>query len=565
MKQFLKKYKTPILIAYCLLSYYLSLILTIISPNFEHRWLVFWLQTISFIVVVIFFLKEIFTKSVRLHFLQHKELIYFGIILSFAIFTRFLFLQNYPFVSVGDDLRDAGRDAVRVVNGELINFTGYGNYRGYGNIIPVLTSFSYHIFGNSILTYRVPTAIISILDILIFYLLLRIATNRLTAFVGVIVYATLPLHLFYGRTELTVAFDGFWTSSILLLFYLWLKNRSTLYTLMLGMTVGTAAMFHTPSRIIALLVAGFTIVIMLKQFLPKNRHLFIHHLLLFILFCCIGFGPMILQSTHGNFLQSERFLYENLESLQDNYFTSLRVWFSESTATRYPVDAPLFSPFLAFFFFLGIGYALFVKKHRFFFILTALVFILPFTNSAMTDSINADHRLFPLLSVGSLFIAIGITEPLRQINKKSFTLLIIGTLIFILLAQTYYFFTLFPANQNRNRDRNVTDYLSMHIISHLQTTKNLSDPQKICLIVSPEMAKKLAMLHYKQQYAYFHPNIKLQQKPDPELSDNKAFILQDDCSSANKPDAKKMKTIDCSQRKVYCPNNFLGKIEMRYQ
>ena len=77
-----------------------------------------------------------------------------------------------------------------------------------GLIIPTVAAFFYRFFGSSVLTYRVPAALLAVLDVGLLYLLMRRAAGRTAGLFAGLVLLILPLHLFYARTELVVIFSS---------------------------------------------------------------------------------------------------------------------------------------------------------------------------------------------------------------------------------------------------------------------------------------------------------------------------------------------------------------------
>jgi len=291
-------------------------------------------------------------------------------------------------------------------------------------------------------------------------------------------------------------------------------------------------------------------------------------LLLLIAFIFIGFGPLLFFTTPHQFFHTSRFTLENnivsksfptlgeVTTIKNDYIKSLMVYIYEPTTFFYPDHNPLFPPFLAFFFVVGVGYAFFVLKNYFVNILLFFLITLPFINSAITDSINADQRISPLFSISSIFVAIGITYFCNLVRNKIAKYIFIGGVILYLVWQVANFFVSQPANKNRG----FRDYLSMHILYFLQVHKQ---QHSVCTYVSPDNYSYFVDKNQevtKEQNQNFLPNTTIHYKKIASLYDNEVYMLSGTC-----PDVTDYKTatrtyiISCSSG-----NNFVCPVNMHY-
>lgn len=566
MSHFIHKYKIILFTGLSLALYALIIYVSWKDTDFIHRWLILGLYILSIGSVVLFYMTSFSYKKI-LSYMTKKEIVFPLCLLVIVAVVSFLFLKNYPYISVQDEVRDAGLDAARVVNGEMRNFFAYGDYNGYGNIIPVIANFFYRVFGPSVYTYRFPAALVSILDVVLLYFLIRLLINRRIALLGGLIYASLALHLLYGRTELVVIFDSFWTTAILLVFFIWFQKRRLPDLILLGTILGFASTFHSAVRIISLAILLIVVFLEIKKVffhdLKKSVSIFV-----FIIFCFIGFGPTILYSTTKTFFQSEKFYNgdykerrtlfnsEEIKGIEANYAKSLMVWFYEPTTSRY--DTPLLPPLFGLLFVLGMGYAVFVSKKPFFYILLGFVFILPLTNSAITNSINADHRLMPLLSIGTVFIALGIQGVFGLFSNSIAKVFLSSILVLYIGYQMFSFFYYQPAIKQRD----IKDFLSMHTIYFLKSAETGSN--KVCLYVSKTNYDNLDLLHYKEQYQYFLPQYERVTKANDAIGDNEIYIFKGDCPDDYTTANNKLR-ISCSGKVNFqCPLDYNGNIVIHY-
>ena len=561
------------LTVFSLLVYFFILCITKIDRVFEYRWVVYFAHLFLIATILLTVFRQHIHKTLLDKLFSNKEALCLSAIVLIALLISFLFIKNYPYVSVGDEVRDAGLNAQRVLNAQIKNFFSFGDYNGYGNTIPVIASFFYRLFGPSVLTYRFPAALLYVLEIGLFYVLIRLSFSRSIAFLGAFVYTVLPLHLFYARTELVVAFDSFWTVVILTVFYVWLHKRNAINYVFLGTILGVSSQFHTAVRVVAILVLIGAILseCIYKSKILKEKFTYI---ILLLIFYFVGFGPSILHSNSITFLQSQRYILNKTENQQvtttaklkvvkDTYMKSLMVWFYEPTTSRYPDHTPILPPFLALLFLLGIGYSIFHLRSRYFNFLLVLVFAIPFTNSAITDWVNADHRLTVLLPIGALFITLGIAWILQKARNSFLRGIIICGLLIYLSALLVGFFTSHVAANSRD----IKDYLAMHVVYFLQS-KILQTPNQggrdICLVVSPANYQDLDLLHYKEQFQYFLPNQVITIQMAQDISDNEAYIFNGECPNNYKDVKLNLVTLCTEEKSFYCPTNYYGTIVIHY-
>ena len=176
--------------------------------SFKFNWIIFWFYLLNLILAVIFFLKfeeeKIIAVVIRI---IKKDFLVYMVVLLFAFIARFVLLSSYPYISLGDELRDPGYNALAIPRGGVDLF-GFGSYQGYGNFIPLISYFFMFFLKISILIYRIPAAFIGILSVFLTYILTRIWTNRYIAFSAAFFLAASIKHIHYSRTELLMIMDS---------------------------------------------------------------------------------------------------------------------------------------------------------------------------------------------------------------------------------------------------------------------------------------------------------------------------------------------------------------------
>lgn len=547
-----KKTSVYFLLVFSLFFYLLAVVINIFDKEFDFRWAVVFAYFASLLPLFGYWLSAQLGSVID--FLKENK--NWLLLLALVVVpTNFVFLTNYPFVAVGDEVRDAGLDAMRIVNGQLKDLFGYGNYFGYGNLIVVIASFFYRLFGNSVLSYRFPAALVSSLDVGFFYALIYLATRRkLTAFLGSVLYMSIPIHIFYARTELVVAFNGFWTSVLLLMFFIWWKKRNTINTMFLSVLIGIAANFHAPSRVLALMILMTLLSILFLetvQVLRESRRivwpgLLIAKFILVVVCFLIGFGPAITRSTSEKFFQSGKFLDTPDPSINskvlyvwNNYVESVMVLFNQPTTSHFPDHQPLLPSLHKIIFLAGVVYLIF-WGWSFFWILLAYTLFMPFVLSASTNAINADHRLLPLVGLSSLVSSYGVEFMMQFLQElhvrfRAFYRLHLGDLLinaFSISIAFYVFIVCFDffVSKKAVLDKTPTDFLSMHTVYFLKNNARQFDSNAVCFVVSPSNFEVFDLLHYKEQYQFFLPSYRVEIMRG-DIGDNEIRLVNGECFS----------------------------------
>lgn|GEM_PF-1188991 len=555
MKLFTEKH----LVFIAVVIYGSSMILVANDPTFTHRWLAFCLHIGSILLILVSYGVSIISKRHIPIATLKKELPPMAILMLLAHIINFLFLSVYPYVSVSDELRDGGLFAMNILAGTVKNIFSYGSYDAHGLIIPTITSVFYYYFGNSVLTYRIPAALFASLDILFLYLLIRLVCNKWIAFWSALVLLCMPLHLFFARTQVVVAFNFFWPPIILLILWKLLKHHRRIDYVMLGTIVGFTFGFHAAVRSFSALVVLMLLCIDCYEIVCRKTTLLnsirsrIGNIGLLIFFLFVGFGPMLFFTGPKDFFHTSRFSLENtietnspitlanLETIKENYVKSLMVYIYEPTTFFYPDHKPIFSPILAILFLLGVGYTIFVAKNYFLRLLLLILLILPFINSAITDSLVADHRLSPLYGISSIFVGIGLFYSYNKIKSHVGKGILLGSMICYLSWQVFAFFFYQPANLQTP----MSDYLSMHTMYFLRTatTYHTSPGDALRYATHPSEKLPLCLLVSKTNYEYLGTNVGIQEqgnyllpkaaisyKEVDQIKDNELYVIQDACN-----------------------------------
>ncbi len=437
-------------------------------------------------------------------------------IVYLAVCSRFLLLDIYPFVALGDEVRDGGLNAVQILSGTIRNVFQFGTYESHGLIIPAMATPFFLLFRDSVLMYRIPAAIISVLDITALYIGVRLLVSPSAAFWIALILIGSPLHLFYGRTELVVILSSIATTgAILLLSYIWPRRISWPVAVVLGIYMGFGATLHTSARTVMVLMLGLCMVKAWAD-IRAGRSSVLYASVIFLITVgsvVAGFGPKILYSSPSILLQT-RSIYAAPESSGTGplgQFTgfladtrrSLLIYVTEPTTSHFPTHMPLLRfPLAVIALLIGIVVAIRSGKPL---PLIALLLgcAVPLTNSAITDCINCDHRLAPLLPISSILAGLGLSWCAMHIPntwKRTKHFVIILFVIVCLYPGIRFFL-----NEEANTNRNANEYVSMHLVRYLQTTRTTD----VCISGEDDFITFLELMHSQELYRYMLPDTAL--------------------------------------------------------
>ncbi len=536
---------------------FLGLVSTIIAffdIQFKYQHIILFLHLLSFLLFILSLFIFIRTSPPQKLLKKHK-IIFLGIMLL-SIITRFIFLNFYPFVSFGDEVRDGGHDAYEIYQKKTANIFTYGSYNSHGLIIPTFASFFYPLFENSNLLYRFPSALISVVDIALIFFVSYWNFGITPAVISSLAIISLPLHLFYSRTQMVVIFSSFLTTFFLLLFTFYKNPKKPHLFLLIGYLCGFSFNFHASIRPISLIIILFVIVSEIKN---------IHRLLLFLFFIIVGFGPRLIFTPLNIFFHTTRLtasvsgsLTNKIWELIGRYITSLLVLVIEPTQSFFKDNRPILNMFYAALFFVGIIFLLKRLKKRIFQIILILVFAIPLTNSAITDGLNFDHRLAPLLPLGAILIGCGFFYLYSTIKFNIIKYIFLGSFISVFLLEIIVFFVDKKANHNWENHYFVRDYLSMHLIYFLQKKQDLLN-KSICVAVSPNNIDYFTdPIQIEEKYGFFLPDTQIEFKRDELTGDNEAMV-SNSCYSPSKENYLSYQ-YSCPDNFFKCPDNFVGNI-----
>lgn len=530
-----------------------SLLISFFDHNFHFKWIVFIFYLFSVLSgLVLIFGHLINLESIKkLNNSKFFTALIFIVVLSFS--TRLVLLKNYPFVALGDQVRDGGLNAVQIINNEENNIFSYGRYSSHGLIIPEITSIFYHIFGNSNLTYRLPSAIVGIADVLLVFFLVTFAINLKSGFWSAFALAAMPLHLFYSRTQIVVIFSSLLTTLLLFGLYFYFNRKNIWSLISLGILIGVSFNFHASLKPVSLTILA---IILLLEFFNKK----ITNILLTLFFTIIGFGPRIWFTPLTIFFHTSRVDTRISFDFFYRYLYSLGVWFLTPTQSFFKNNMPLIPPIFFIFVLVSIIFILFFKKKNFWsLVLVLFAFLIPLTNSAVTDGLNFDHRLAPLFPISAIFIGFGINLFSNFLRKSIWKYFFSIAISLLFLSQIFFFFYQRQADVNWDNPFTEIDYLSMHLI-YLISSKSDNLPKKLCVQTSPSNLNYFYLAHVDEQYKFFLPNFSIKFTLSSELNNN--ILLVNDCQQKQK---YQLYEYNCNRDFDFkCPKSYRGDLKIYF-
>lgn len=560
-----------------LVLYAATLVLVHVDSSFSARWVTFalWLLSVAAIPAALLFRQRDVVRCGIARLRRFRSLPLALVLLLLAVAFSFALLMQYPYVAIYDQVRDGGLNAREIYTGELRNLAGYGRYGSHGAVIPTVAAFFYRFFGSSVLTYRVPAALLAVLDVGLIYLLMRRAAGRMAGGFAALILLTLPLHLYYGRTELVVIFSSVLMTVILLVMQRFLADPSWESYLLLGVTLGFIANFH--GAIVTVVLVTLVLAVMItvyKGVRTRPRAPLVLGVLLMLLFFLVGFGPKLLFVRSASYLHSTEAFYATDQqpdsegvvlgttlrnvftspgTLARNYLTSLLVYVHEPTrTTHYPDWQPLLDPLVAGLFLIGLSAAIVWSSNATVRLAAVYAAVIPFTNSAMTNSINGDNRLMPALPVAAALAGYGAALLVGLLRRGVLTtdvpagdggpvadvvgtgrtaiplryaaLALGGLTVLYLLVRGVLFFVNQPATKGYTAD----DYLSMRAIYFIQSHPAYRNAEQLCMAVSPRRYAYFGvegnLLLVSEQYQYFVPGHTFHIFSSPDVQENELYL-----------------------------------------
>jgi hypothetical protein len=226
----------------------------------------------------------------------------------------------------------------------------------------------------------------------------------------------------------------------------------------------------------------------------------------------IGFGPLLQVTDLDRFVSRQRLghpgLGLQLHTVLEDYETSLHVFFDQPTTSWFPKRQPLIpSPALAGLFAFGAALGFLAVPLRIYWTVLFFALLLPLTNSAMTDFVNNDHRLTPLLPVIAVATAAGLGAVWRAAawlrNRWAIRAVEVVTLSSVLLAAAGPAYRFFSEEQGRRPD--LDNHLLYFALSEIESTPVLRQAPELCVGGNATTTATMGLLHVRDGWKFFLP------------------------------------------------------------
>ncbi len=510
--------KHKLMRAFTILPYVLIIVATImlvILHKFDHNakynialgvsWMVLCL------IVILFIFYSDFLRIARhvRHVFRAEDTALFIVVLS-AITTRFLLLGLYPYVTVGDELRDAGLHALHMRYAPPVDVFAFGSYEGYGNVIPFISYLFSFIFSTTRYSYIVPAAITGILSIIATYILGRKAGGKMVGFVAAI-FLTLSIHhLHYSRTELLVILDSLLSPLLILATYYATKHRHGY--LLFGLLAGSLIHFYAGARGIAVACGLYLLCHNLMQGIDFKKHIIIGAM--FLIGFATGVGPTynllsqnnVVTHTGKTGLVFNKFEFVTKTPAQKFYYLvrlyerSFLVYFANPLGSHLTYPDNALQQFPMNWLFIGGCAFLIIKIRKLNSISTIILiclFVVPFTNQLLLDDPGSDHRLMSITPVLAIIASFGFVAVVREYLPRHTQVILTGMLIcFIAISQLFTYFYLRPSD-NLYEGGGLKEYQLQAIVNYVKDRPN--DRAYFLLNNAPH---EYNMPHYHEKMEY---------------------------------------------------------------
>jgi hypothetical protein len=424
-------------------------------------------------------------------------------------------LEFYPLETIGDPVRDSGLLARSIAQGETREIFRYGFYFGYSMVVPLLGAPFHLLFPASSLTFKGLAALLGILTPPLFFWFARRYLSFALALTAALLLATLPVYLFYARREPVVAFSPLVMTAVLAALVPALEPAAPLRRFgLIGLAAGVSVFFHAAVKGAGL--AAFTLAMAVALWRScagrQSWQRTLAAAAVAVLGFIIAFGPL-LEFTDPDILVSRARLGTpegayGSAALLERYLSSLRIYFDQPTMSWFPKHQPLIpSPWLAALFTVGALAGGLVVPARAHWTMLFFALVLPFTNSALTDTINADHRLAPLLPVLAFSIAMGIGVVWRALDRlRSRTAAValraaVIALCGVVAALGVYRF--FAEQQARRGDLN--NHLVYFGVREVKSNPRLRVAPELCVGGNRWTTQQMGLLHVLDGWRFFLP------------------------------------------------------------
>jgi 4-amino-4-deoxy-L-arabinose transferase-like glycosyltransferase len=387
------------------------------------------------------------------------QILLFTLLIISAVFLRIYDLDKYPAQINQDELSNiydaysiAETGADRWGNKYPIILRAFGDNDYRPPMYAWIGAISFKLFGVSVITGRIPSAIIGVFSLIILFAVARKIGGGIFAYLTLFIATLSPWHIIFSRLALEAAvLPSFF---MILSIYLWYKvvetSFSNIYLILLGFVIGFATNSYQSSKLIFLILSVLALFVIAK----KTSYNYLK-LTLLASFLAIGAMPQIialftmpdhffarangtmipLSFTLDYFLQ----IFKNIIScISPSY-----LFYSFGKVNTFSITRLL--TFEAFFFYLGLFLFFLIVSNRSEFKVKYLYVILFVTLLPSALTIDTPHALrestaiilYPMFSAAGILITYN-SMGNRLLNKSFLAVVVLLVILnFLYFAKTY--------------------------------------------------------------------------------------------------------------------------------
>jgi hypothetical protein len=482
-------------------------------------------------------------------------------------------LDVYPLDVGGDALRDGGLLTLMIQEGEIKQIFEYGFFAGFTYVVPFVALPYLLFFGASAYAFKAVAATVGALTAFALYALARRDLSPLQALLAVGFLLSMPVFVYHARLETMVIFNAFWMAVLLgALFSVFDREGAPAAFGIVGLLAGLTTLFHAAAKASGFLALGIAACWAIWRTI-RGRQSFgqlVRAGVVSVAAFVVGMGSVVLETGATNLLSLHKISTGGQDrdwaATLDAYQSSLRVFFDEPILARFPLIEPLIpSAIVSALFAIGVLLGFFVLPRRVYFSLLFLVFLLPFTNSAVTDSARAAHRLIPLTPVAALFAAAGVAVLWRGARRlrpdalqKATGFAIASIAAAAAIVQAARFFT---AEQGLSREL-LTPYLVHAAFQEIDAEPTLRAAPALCVTGNDKLREDIDYAHYREGWRFYRRKQALRITPAP-VDARRNEIYVSTCGPSL-PAGSWSVRMHCAPREPFvCPGEETGVGELR--
>lgn len=170
-------------------------------------------------------------------------------------FFRFYQLGNIPFIMENDEGM-VGVQAINVLNGGMKSM--FETFGGYGTLHFFIMAIPVKLFGQTLFSIRILTAIYGCITLVLIYLLAKEMFDQRVALISTALLSIAHLHLQFSRVSPSASsLDPMLTTLSMLFIYRGIRSKHAVDWAFAGLVIGLGLYFYVGARVMIFIVFGF--------------------------------------------------------------------------------------------------------------------------------------------------------------------------------------------------------------------------------------------------------------------------------------------------------------------